>query len=125
VSGSARFRYRLSIHNEGPIAVRIEHIGSLRSELPAALRIVPVKVIPDLSASNDYYSFEPWHPFVLRPGDDAAIEMLLTYDNDICFPKGDSESMWPLPVNYRVLGVSRQTQFEVDPDVHVVGTEDC
>ena len=124
VSGPARFRYRLSIHNDGPIAVRIDHVGSPRSE-QVALRIVPVEVIPDLTANDDYYSFEPWHPFVLKPGHDAAIEMLLTYDNDICFPVGDSERMWPLPVNYRVFGVPRQTQFEVDPDVHVVGTEDC
>ena len=42
VSGSARFRYRHSIHNDGPTAVRIEHIGSPRSEPSAALRIVPV-----------------------------------------------------------------------------------
>jgi hypothetical protein len=69
-SDPTHFRYTFSIVNDGPIAVTITGVGSPVDEPPAALTTHPVRVIPDERSPgpDGDLVYEPWHPFVLRPG---------------------------------------------------------
>jgi hypothetical protein len=123
VSGPTRFRYRFSILNRGPVAVRIATVDAA-SKGEVTLR--PVRAIPDLAVVRDgRWVFEPWHPFTLQPGHDATIEMEVGFRPRSCLPRGTTLTWWPETIGFSVLGVARTTTFESNVEVHIVGTQDC
>jgi hypothetical protein len=65
------------------------------------------------------------HPFVLRPGQEADIEMEVRFDSRICLPRGTSSGWWPETIRFSVFGIPRETTFESNLDVRVVGARDC
>ena len=124
--GATRFRYTFSIVNDGPISVTITGIGSPgepRSELfTRPVRIVPNEQMPGPDGNIVY---EPWHPFVLRPGKEAGIEMEVIFRPAYCLDRGTALSWWPETITYSVFGIPRQTTFESNLEVRIVGTENC
>jgi hypothetical protein len=122
-SGPARFRYRFTILNDGPVAVRIL---SLDRSAGAEVQLRPVRVIPDLSVVEDgRWRYEPWHPFPLRPGRDATIEMEVMFTPRSCLDRGTLLGWWPETIRYSVFGIHRTTTFESAAEVRIVGTERC
>jgi hypothetical protein len=121
-------RYRFSILNDGPISVTITRIG-----LPAADQIgmavtrFPVRVIPDVSARDDSGTlppFEPWHPFTMEPGQEAAIEMEATNEGG-CTPIETGMYWWTEEIRFSVFGIPRETSFEQNVEMRFVGVEGC
>lgn len=125
VSGETRFRYRFSIANDGPVAIRIDDVGG---ELRDEVRLEPVRVTPDLTritAADADSAFDAWDPFVLQPGRHAAIEMEVTFRPGACLAQGTSLVWWPETIAFSVFGIPRETPFESNLEVRIVGTEDC
>jgi hypothetical protein len=127
MSDPTRFRYTFSVVNDGPIAVTITGVGSPVDEPPAALTTKPVRIVPDerTPGPNGALVYEPWHPFVPKPGQEAGIEMLLAYRPSSCFGGGATMSVWPETIRFTVLGIPRETTFESDLELRIVATEDC
>jgi hypothetical protein len=122
VSGPTRFRYRFSILNDGPVAVRIDTVDAATK---GEVRLRPFRAIPDLSVLRDgRWVFEPWHPFILRPGHDATIEMEVSFRPRSCLPRSTTLMWWPETIGFSVLGFARATTFESNVEVHIVGTQD-
>ena len=128
-SGPAIFVYTFSISNDGPVAVTIEGVG-LPIEEPVqtkgSITRRPARVVEDEThLDNGELIFERWHPFVLRPGQQADIEMEVRFDPSICLPRGTSLVWWPETIRFSVFGVSRVTTFKSNLEVRVVGTQEC
>ena len=128
-SGPTRFRYTFSITNTGPMGVSIERVGPPAEEQLGEVTRQPVRVLPSEQVYHDDalhpLVFQPWHPFVLRPGQQALIEMEVTFDPRICLPRNTSLTWWPETIAFSVLGLARETTFESDLEVRIVETENC
>ena len=122
---TATFRYRLSISNSGPVAVRIDSLGT--SVGRGSLTRRAVEVIPDPwrnSGPVGYTSEEPWHPFSLSPSREAVVVMEAVYDGR-CMGLGDSVSWYWEPVSFSVLGVPRTDIVEAGVEVRFTGDGSC
>ena len=120
------FVYTFSISNAGPAAVTIEGVGPPVRERQGQVTRVPVRLVEDETLLADgELIYEPWHPFVLRPGQEADIEMEVRFDSSICLPRGTSLGWWPETIRFSVFGIPRETTFESSLEVRVVGTRDC
>lgn len=125
-SGRAQFIYTFSITNTGPVAVTIERVGPPRDQQRGELKRRPIRIVEDEFAQGEgELIFDSWHPFVLRPGQQANIEMEVNFNPEICLPRGTSLVWWPETISFSVFGIQRTTTFESNLDVHVVGTRDC
>jgi hypothetical protein len=125
-SGPASFIYTFSISNDGPFAVTIQGVGPPVQEQTAEVTRRPLRVVEDekLLDGGDLI-YELWHPFVLRPGQQADIEMEVRFDPRNCLRRGDSFGWWPETIRFSVFGIPRETTFESNLEVRVVGTRDC
>lgn len=126
-NGATSFRYTFSIVNGGPVAVKIEGVGLPFSAQIGEVRRRPVRVAPDeqTPGPDGNLVYEPWHPFVLRPGKEPGIEMFVTFRPEICLPRSTTLSWWPETIRFSVFGISRETTFESNLDVRIVGTVNC
>jgi hypothetical protein len=125
---TATFRYRLSISNSGPVAVRIDSIGTSAGSVGAgSLTRRAVEVIPDPWRSSGPIGFtseEPWHPFTLAPGREAVVVMEAEYHGR-CMQRGDSVSWFREPVTYSIFGVSRHADLQAGVEVRFTGDGSC
>jgi hypothetical protein len=125
---TATFRYRLSISNSGPVAVRIDSIGtSDGSDGEGSMIRRAIEVIPDPWRSGGivgYSSEEPWHPFTLAPGREAVVVMEAVYGGR-CMGRGDSVAWYWEPVSFSVLGVPRNEIIEAGVEVRLTGDGSC
>jgi hypothetical protein len=126
-NGATQFRYTFSIVNDGPVAAKIEGVGLPFSAQIGEIRRRPVRVIPDeqTPGPDGNLVYEPWHAFVLRPGKEAGIEMEVIFRPAYCLDRGTALSWWPETITYSVFGIPRQTTFESNLEVRIVGTENC
>jgi hypothetical protein len=124
----ATFRYRLSISNSGPVAVRIDSIGTSDGSVgEGSLTRSAVEVIPDpwrTGGTVGYTSEEPWHPFTLAPGREAVVVMEATYDGR-CMGRGNDVSWYWEPLTFSVFGVSRHDIVEAGVEVRFTGDGSC
>ena len=125
---TAAFSYRLSISNSGPVAVRIDDIGtSDGTDGEGSLTRRAIEVIPDPWRSGGtvgYTSEEPWHPFTLSPGREAVVVMEAVYDGR-CMGRRDSVTWYWEPVSFSVLGVPRTDIIEAGVEVRFTGDGSC
>ncbi|HEX6580573.1 MAG TPA: hypothetical protein VF195_06860 [Actinomycetota bacterium] len=108
---NATFHYRFSLSNEGPVAVRIESVGTPSREGPLTRRAV--EVIPDPWGSEGpigYTSEEPWHPFTLSPGGEAVVVMEARYDGR-CLDRGDGAAWYWEPLRSPSSGYRGRTSW--------------
>jgi hypothetical protein len=119
----ARFRYRFSIRNTGPVGVTIERIEASDRESASGLDRRAVRVDPEPYVGSPD-ALDPWHPFSLAPGDEAVVEMEATYEG-MCMRRGDAVSWNREPVTFSVLGLTRHEDVMVGVEVRFVGTGDC
>jgi hypothetical protein len=128
-SGPTSFVYTFSISNAGPVAVTIEGVGppvEQPEEPEGEITRRPVRLVEDETLlDNGELIFERWHPFVLRPAQQADIEMEVRFDPTICLPRGTSLVWWPETIRFSVFGMPRMTTFESNLEVRVVGTQEC
>jgi hypothetical protein len=126
-AGPASFVYTFSISNAGPVAVTIQGVGPPVEEQMGELSRRPVRVVEDemLLRDDGELIYERWHPFVLRPGQEADIEMEVELDPTLCLNRGTSLSWWPETITFSVFGLPRETTFESNLEVRVIGTRDC
>ena len=120
------FVYTFSISNAGPVAVTIEGFGPPVQEQQGEIARMPVRLVEDEALLDDgELIYERWHPFVLRPGQEADIEMEVRFDPRICLSRDTSLVWWPETIRFSVFGVQREATFESNLEVRVVGTRDC
>jgi len=115
------FTYRFSIRNEGRISVQIVDVGGETSHGSIVTRRA-VRMRPDVSAGPDPTTgFEPFAPFTLGAGDEAAVEMLVTVGANACFQRpGQPYLGWYLEsVTYKVLGMARHTWLDTGSEIRV------
>jgi hypothetical protein len=125
-SGPSRFVYTFSIWNAGPVAVTIEGVGPPVEEQEGEITWRPVRLVEDETLLEDgELIHEPWHPFVLRPRQQADIEMEVRFDPETCLSRDTSLVWWPETIRFSVFGLQRETRFESNLEVRVVGTRDC
>jgi uncharacterized repeat protein (TIGR01451 family) len=115
------FTYRFSISNDGRVPVQIVSVGDDTShQLIVTRRAVRMK--PDLFEDpNPNTGFEPFAPFTLGSGQQAAIEMLVTVGNNACFSNpGQPYLGWYLEsITYKVLGITRRDWFDTGSEIRV------
>jgi hypothetical protein len=122
---TATFRYRFSILNGGPVAVKINDIGSPPGD--GDLTRHAIRVIPDVWADDGVIGpppEEPWHPFMLRPGGEAVVVMEAAYDGR-CMHRADDVSWYWEPISFSILGVSRHAYLESGVEVRFTGDRSC
>jgi hypothetical protein len=96
-------RYRFSFANEGPIPVTI--LGAGRS---GGFPEQPMRVIPDMYATSRA-RWEPFHPFELKPGHEASIEMRLMVEDPL--DRSGSVRLEEGFVRFRVMGLKKTSAF--------------
>jgi hypothetical protein len=123
----ASFVYTFSISNAGPVAVTILAVGPPVEEQEGhEITRRPVRLVEDETLlDGGELIYERWHPFVLRPGQEADIEMEVRFDPRICLSRDTSLTWWPETIRFSVFGLRRETTFESNLEVRVVGTRDC
>jgi hypothetical protein len=119
------FVYTFSISNTGPVAVIIQGVGLPFEEQEGEITRRPVRLVEDERLGEGNLIYEGWHPFVLRPGQHADVEMEVRFDPRICLSRDTSLTWWPETIRFSVFGVPRQATFESNLEVRVVGTRDC
>jgi hypothetical protein len=115
------FTYRFSIRNQGRVPVQIVDVGGDTAHgLIVTRRAIRMK--PDLFADpNPSTGFEPFAPFTLGSGKEAAIEMLVTVGNNACFDDpGQPYIGWYLEsIDYKVLGITRRSWLDTGSEIRV------
>ncbi len=125
-SGPTSFVYTFSISNAGPVGVTIHGIGPPVEEQQGEITRRPVRLVEDETLLDDgELIYERWHPFVLRPGQEADIEMEVRFDPGICLSRDTSLGWWPETIRFSVLGIPRETTFRSNLEVRLVGTREC
>jgi hypothetical protein len=122
---TATFRYRFSILNEGPVAVRIDSVGTPLGEDGSLRRAI--RVVPDLWADDGGTGpprEEPWHPFTLPSGGEAVVVMEAAYDGR-CISRGESIGWYWEPVSFSIFGISRNDIIESGVEVRFIGDGSC
>jgi hypothetical protein len=116
------FTYRFSLRNDGPLPVTILALGSV----DGPIHIEAVEVRPELigtEVANVSKGFEPFAPFTLSAGHEAAITAEVNVTDEYCADIGGYSSWSTVPITYRLLGITRHSDLQTGVEIRMVGTK--
>lgn len=117
-----RFSYHVSIRNDGSVPIQVRSVGDGRDGGQTSRYAVGMKL--DLTHGRMDLGFVPFAPFVLEPGEEAAVEMLVVVVGDPCLSVGSWTSWSWEPVTFRLLGPlgpTRHMDAPTSTEIRIVG----
>ena len=121
-----RFTYLISIRNDGSVPIQIRRVGDEpgygRTSPPR--HAVAMKMDPGAGPGIVDRGFQPFHPFTLKPGAEAGLEMAVAIDGNPCLTKRSYASWSWEPVTFRVfgsLGPTRHMDVPTNTEIRLVG----
>jgi hypothetical protein len=112
-----RFRYLVSIANEGPLPITITDVSAGSDQ-----QIARHAVAMDTNTSDRDGTLEPFAPFTMPSDAIATLEMEVTVSNDVCYEPNSSTGWYTEPVTFRVLGITRHADVETRLEIRLAGT---
>jgi hypothetical protein len=119
VAPGDRFTVTISIHNAGPVPVTIDGMGSERGGIRRRI----VGMTPDLITSGMERRLEPFQPFSLASGGEAALEIEISIGDRACLAPNSMTSGYELPLAFTVFGLQREQWVDAGLQLNLQGTK--
>ena len=133
-SDGGMLRYVFALHNDGPEPLTVTEVVAPPPSFETLLRPVamglaaPGLVIDPavgsssgdvLNADDNLPAMEPFHSFLLGPGEDRAVYVWARMGNCEFNQPGSAETLWGVQVRYTVRGDARETRLTLPLGIRV------
>lgn len=119
VAPGDRFTVTVSIRNAGPVPVTIGGIGSDREGIRQRL----VGMTPDLVTTGMGQRLQPFRPFSLASGGEAALEIEISIGDRVCLAPNSITSGYEQRLAFTVFGVQRAQWVDAGLQLNLRGTK--